>query len=219
MLRSVDSMLGASVIANDGEIGRAYNVFFDDRSWAVRYLVVETGSWLRHRKVLISPEVLGRPHPAERTIPVVLTRKQVRDRPDVDADRPVSRQQELAMISHYSRADYLSLEPAPRSDSIDVAVTLSGAPTEKAEDRHLRSAKEVSGYHADASDGPLGTIIDFIIDDERWGILDLVVTADNHKILIPTKWVSGVSWADRYVQLSQPLARAKSVTADVLSEF
>ena len=216
MLRSVDSMLGSSIIATDGEIGKAYNVFFDDRSWAIRYLVVETGSWLRHRKVLISPEVLGRPHLAERTIPLLLTREQVRDSPDVDADRPVSRQQELEMIRHYGRADYPSLEPPPRSDSRDM--TFPGAPTEKAEDRHLRSAKEVSGYHADASDGPLGTIIDFIIDDERWGIPDLVVTADNHKILIPTKWVSNVSWADRYVQLNQPLARAKSVRADFLSE-
>jgi hypothetical protein len=36
MLRTLDGMLGSSIVAKDGEIGRIYNVFFDDRSWAVR---------------------------------------------------------------------------------------------------------------------------------------------------------------------------------------
>lgn len=77
MLRTLDGMLGSSIVAKDGEIGRVDNVFFDDRSWAVRYLVVETSSWLTRRRVLITPAALGRPHWAERTIPALLTKEQV----------------------------------------------------------------------------------------------------------------------------------------------
>ena len=197
MLRSLDSVLGSSIIAKDGEIGKAYNVLLDDRSWAVRYLVVETGSWFMHRKV-------GTPDRAEGTIPVLLTREQVHDSPDLDADRPVSRQQELAMIRHYGWAHHLSLEPFPTSAWSDVSVPAPDAAPEESGDPHLRSAKEVAGYQADASNGPLGTITDFIVDDEGWGIPDLVVNADNHKVLIPTQWVSAVSWAGRLVQLTQP---------------
>ena len=74
MLRTLDGMLGSSIMATDGEIGKIYNVFFDDRSWAVRYMVVETGSWLGCRKLLISPAALDRPHWAEKNTPVHLTR-------------------------------------------------------------------------------------------------------------------------------------------------
>jgi hypothetical protein len=67
----------------------------------------------------------------------------------------------------------------------------------------------------DASDGPLGTITDFIIDDEQWEILDLVVNADDRKAVIPVQWVSAVSWDGRQVQLKRPFG--KSVTAEFLS--
>jgi hypothetical protein len=115
MPRSLDSMLGSSIIAKDGEIGKAYNVFFDDRSWAVRYLVVETGSWFTRRKVLFSPAVLGRPDGSKKAIPVQLTEEQVLGSPDVDADRPVARQQELAMSRRYGWPDNLGLELFPSS--------------------------------------------------------------------------------------------------------
>lgn len=171
MLRSLDSVLGSSIIATDGEIGKAYNILFDDRSWAAGYLVVETGSWFTRRKVLISPAVLGRPD--EKTIPVLLTREQVQSSPDVEADQPVSRQQEIAMVRH-CRWTTQNLEPSsPSYVSTDSSVPESEAALEEAGDSHLRSAKEVAGYQVDASDGPLGHITDFIIDDEGWGILDL----------------------------------------------
>lgn len=219
MLRSLDSILGATVLATDGEIGKIYNIYFDDRSWAVRYLVVETGSWLTRRKVLISPAVLGRADWVTKKIPVLLTREQVQRSPDVDTDQPVSRRQELAMIRHYGWKDYLSDPFSPP--------VWGDAPTFPAEetfdeggDPHLRSAKEVAGYQVEASDGPLGNIPDFIIDDQGWGILDLVVNTesspDSHKVLVPTRWVSDVSWEGQRVQLTR--GREHCVTADFLTE-
>jgi sporulation protein YlmC with PRC-barrel domain len=219
MLRSLDSVLGSSILATDGEIGKVYNVLFDDRTWGVRYLVVETGSWLARRKVLLSPAVLGRSDWTEKRIPALLTREQVRNSPDVDADQPVSRQQELAMIRHYSWPDHVGAEsPFPHVAWADEPVP--EPVVEATGDQHLRSAKEVANYRVDASDGPLGNIADFIIDDDGWGILDLVVNVesppDDHKVLVPTRWVSGLSWDDLRVQSRHP--REDCVTADVLIE-
>ncbi len=209
MLRTLDGMLGSPIMATDGEIGKIYNVFFDDRSWAVRYMVVEAGPWLGRRKVLISPAALDRPHWAEKNTPVHLTRDRARNCPDADANRPVWRQQELALIRHYGWADYLSAEPSfPPVVSADVAVADSEVTSSKAADPHLRSAKEVAGYRVDASDVRLGSVTDFVIDDEGWGILDLVVNVDSlpdgQRTLVPTRWVISISWEDQRVLLNRP---------------
>lgn len=54
MQKNIDSMLGFSIMANDGELGKVRDFYFDDESWTIRYMVVQTGSWLLGRKVLIA---------------------------------------------------------------------------------------------------------------------------------------------------------------------
>jgi hypothetical protein len=39
MLRSVKKLYGDKLGASDGEIGQVKDFYFDDQSWAVRYLV------------------------------------------------------------------------------------------------------------------------------------------------------------------------------------
>lgn len=41
MLRSLNSLRGSSILAKDGEMGHVRAVLFHDRSWLVRYLVVD----------------------------------------------------------------------------------------------------------------------------------------------------------------------------------
>jgi hypothetical protein len=55
MLRSISDLHGSAVHASDGDIGSVNQAYFDDESWGVRYLVVETGNWLNDRQVLVSP--------------------------------------------------------------------------------------------------------------------------------------------------------------------
>ena len=65
------------------------------QAWVVRYLVVDTGSWLSSRKVLISPIALGQPKWPEKVLPVPITKEQVKNSPDIDTEKPVSRQHEI----------------------------------------------------------------------------------------------------------------------------
>ena len=44
MLRSIKDMHGYTIQAGDGQVGEVYEFFFDDETWTIRYLVVETGT-------------------------------------------------------------------------------------------------------------------------------------------------------------------------------
>ena len=54
-LQAATAVIGYAVRAEDGEIGHVKDVLVDDRTWAVRYLVVDTGHWWGGKTVLVSP--------------------------------------------------------------------------------------------------------------------------------------------------------------------
>ena len=101
MLRSTKQLHGDKLGATDGEIGHVKDFYFDDQNWAIRYLVVDTGSWLPGRQVLISPHSLGALDSAGKVLSVKLTRKQIEDSPSIDAHKPVSRQWEEEYYRYY----------------------------------------------------------------------------------------------------------------------
>ena len=95
MLRSIKDLEGFAAEATDGSIGHVKDFYFDDQAWTIRFLVVKTGRLaLESRKVLISPVAIGEPNWVRRTLPLSVTREQVRKSPDVDSQKPVSRQHE-----------------------------------------------------------------------------------------------------------------------------
>lgn len=96
MLQRRNPLRGGPVFAVDGDVGAIRDFFFDDDTWTIRYVVADTGTWLQGRRVLIPLSALHEPDWDQRRIPVRLTREQVRNSPDVETQRPVSRQAEAA---------------------------------------------------------------------------------------------------------------------------
>lgn len=149
MIRSVQQTRGVAIEATDGPIGDIHDIYFDDQEWTVRYYVVDTGKWLPGRKVLIPPYAVQQTAPGHAGLPVNLTREQVRNSPDVDMDRPISRQAELSLYSYYGWAPYwFPLTPTGLGSAVqgtaaerdrDATTGRSGG------DPNLRSAKEVIG--------------------------------------------------------------------------
>jgi len=83
MLTNITFLKGLVVQATDGELGTVDQFYFDDETWAIRYLTVETGGWLGGRQVLISPfSILHTDWPAKR-LNVALTKKQVENSPEI----------------------------------------------------------------------------------------------------------------------------------------
>ena len=106
MLRSIKQLYGDELRATDGEIGHIKDFYFDDQNWAVRYVVVDTGTWLSGRLVLISPHVFTNFDLDGVRRGVNLTRKQIENSPDFDSEKPVSRQYEDEYYRYYGWPTY-----------------------------------------------------------------------------------------------------------------
>jgi len=106
MLFCMDDLENYAVQAIDGPMGHVRNLFFDDDAWVVRYLLIETGTWLQGRKVLISPIALGRQNRTEQVLPVSITRDKMKFSPAIDADQPVSRRHEFTYLRYFDYPAY-----------------------------------------------------------------------------------------------------------------
>lgn len=213
MLRSINQLKGAAIDATDGDIGKVSDVYFDDEQWVVRYLVVKTGSWLFSRKVLLTPESLVAANTGSDVLATDLRREQVENSPEINTERPVSRQHEEMLLAYYGYPNYWAgditggLGMAP--GRVDGYLTrLINHEVEQRHDRnddeHLRSCREVEGYHIDASDGEIGHVEDILVD-ENWAVRYLVVNTRNwwfgHSVLIAPQWISHLAWASATVSV------------------
>jgi hypothetical protein len=201
MLYKSKTLTGCTLHSLDGEIGKAKEFYFDDQHWAVRYLVADTGNWLAGSQVLISPYALGPVDEKKRQIAIDLTKRQIENSPSVSSDEPVSRQFEESYYGYYGWPTYWTGSYmwgafpyiVPRHEK-----ARASNPGGKAWNAHLRSTSAVSGYNIQASDGEIGHVEDFVIDDETWAIRYMVVNTRNwwpgKKVLVSPLWIEGVSW-------------------------
>jgi hypothetical protein len=213
MLRSIKRIYGDKLGASDGEIGHVKDFYFDDKSWAVRYLVADTGSWLAGRQVLISPHAFGSLDQAGKVLRVNLTRTQIENSPPIESHKPVSRQYEEEYYRYYGWPFYwrgealwgmsgfpilelpsrpLPSEPSPASDRHPECA-----------DAHLRSTQAVNGYHLQASDGIIGHVCDFMMDDKSWAIGQLVIKTGHRlsgkEVQLSSSQVDRISWDESTV--------------------
>jgi hypothetical protein len=137
MLHDLRTLTGSSVIATDGEIGTVRNFLFDGLSWTIHYLVVDVGTWFKRRDVVLAISAVEQPDREKRTINVRLTREQVRDSPDVDTEKPVSRQQAIAMEEYWGKMAYWV---STHMEGGALMPTGRKYPVHTIEDPHLRSA-------------------------------------------------------------------------------
>ena len=201
MLNNAKSLQGYKLDSLDGEFGEVKEFYFDDRHWTIRYLVANTGGWLTGRQVLISPYALVAAVKAEQHISIDLTKKQIEGSPSLNNDKPVSRQFEESYYGYYGYPTYWGgpfswgAYPYPTPDREQWK---EPSKSEKAWDSHLRSTDHVCGYHIEATDGKIGHVEDFIIDDETWTIRYLVVDTgtwwQGHQVLIAPQWITDISW-------------------------
>lgn len=191
--------IGGCAIEGPGErLGTVKDLLFDGRRWTVRYLDIDTGIWLPGRRVILSPDVILSADYASQRLGTRLSREQVENGPPLESDIPVSRRKEVEMAQYFAwDAYWANVELAP------------GAVEPKG-DSDLRSAGAVSGYRVAASDGDIGHVDDFIIDDADlqgtpWNVRYLVVdTRDwlpGRHVLVPPLWTDAVDWETRHVRV------------------
>ena len=112
MLQNTKELYRDKLSAIDGDIGQVKDFYFDDKTWMVRYLVVDTGNWLTGRLVLLSPHALGKLDQFEKTLHVKLDKKQIENGPAIESHLPVSRQYEAEYYRYYGWPVYWDTEAA-----------------------------------------------------------------------------------------------------------
>jgi uncharacterized protein YrrD len=213
MFRRTDELIGYKVRGREGDIGTVHDIYFDDATWGVRYLIVDTGPWLFGRRVLVAPEAFGQPSTTDQSLPTTLTKEQVESSPDIDLEKPVSRQEEEKLHDYFGWSHYWIAVPgpvgagtatgtaAPLPPPVPTAPSQADVAREEVRpegDPHLRSVKEVTGYHIQATDGEIGHVEEFLIEDVAWRVGYLVIDTRNwlpgRNVLIYPDWIDRISW-------------------------
>ena len=235
MLRNTKDLEKNVIKATDGEIGHVKDFYFDDDAWVIRYLVVETGSWLTSREVLISPISIQPPNWEESTLPVSITMEQIRNSPNIDTNEPVSRQNEIHYLGYYGYANYwggagmwgagmypykmgsgftgYGLDNVALDRDLEAHLSAERA-RHRNDDPHLRSCNTVIRYHIHATDGDVGHVAGYLLDDKTWAIRYLIVDTSNwwmgHQVLVAPAWITGVHWPDQTVSVDLSRGAIKS---------
>ena len=218
MLIDVSDLKGFKIAASDGSLGSVTDFLFDDESWTLRWIVVDTGTWLSGRKVLLPVSVLGHPDITARSFPVRLTMAKVKDSPTIDIYKPVSRQHEERVYGYYNLSPYwgsgfymggygdwsAGMSEAHYADSRRRQDELYRLRHQK-DDLHLRSMDAVTGYNIEATDGAIGHVEGFLVDDEDWTIRFLNVDTKNwwpgKHVLISPRSAQQILWSENLVNL------------------
>ncbi len=231
MLLAMSSITGLTVEAEDGKIGTVSDFLFDDRTWKLRWMVIDTSGWLTGRKVLVHPSSIGPVDYPGGRLAVHLSKHQVKDSPGISSDAPVSRQMQDGLYGYYGwdplwgGGSYfggyypyaMGMPPATRGHHYDEGELLAADRIDQHRDDadpHLRSVAAVSGYHIQATDGSIGHIQNFMLETDNWGIRYLVVDTKNwwpgkHVLLSPYA-VTNISWGDREVTVDLSRERVKA---------
>lgn len=210
MINNINNLIGFTIGATDGEIGKVKDFYLDDNTWKVRYLVVETGNWLVNRKVLISPIAIKGTNLKDESLPVNLTKDQIKNSPDIDTEKPFSHQEEYDLYRHYNWQDEGGLgfmttgmvggvvapgvpfeesiaNEAHKTDGISDEIHHTNVPSRN---NNLRSFNELVGETLRANDGHLGELESLLVSTTNWQIPFAVIETGNwyagRKVLIPT---------------------------------
>ena len=149
-----------------------------------------------------------------------LTRYQIRNSPNIDTEKPVSRQMTMELSKYYGwpMAPGAIVPPLITPFGIGPVYPYTGVPAptiqdlqarpsehDEQHDPHLRSMKEITGYRIEVSDGDVGRVKDFAFDLTHGEVTQLIVEATDDavksEIGVNVGRVQEIRWVDRRVRL------------------
>ena len=211
---AVSALKGYAILASDGRIGSVSDVLFDDESWKLRWLVVDTGTWLSERKILVHPSAIGQVDYDRQELPVRISKTQIEHSPSIARDRPVSLQMQGQLYDYYGwdpvwgGTGYFGGGLGMMGSWGYAGMGAPRVPNGHASDDgdpHLRSTTAVTGSHLQATDGEIGHVENLLIDDADWVIVYLIVDTKNwwfgKHVLISPYAVKDISWSSHTIQL------------------
>lgn len=222
MLQDSKRITGRIIQASDGDVGQVTDFLFDDTSWSLRYLVVETGPWLNGRRILLAPESFERnAFYISDPLPTKLTREQIGNSPLFDNHQKISRDYEENYYDHHGWSGYWN-----RSNPEDTAISAMVSPAQMREiapDRpHLHSVNSISGFHLHAKDGNIGKVSSVSIETRKWKVAEIVVETGHwysgKQILILTETIERISYDNSAIYVDLSLDDIRTTPADNVAQ-
>jgi hypothetical protein len=168
---------------------------------------------LSQKKVLLSPAALD--GITDHELNVNATVNQIKNSPDIDTERPISRQKEEELHNYYTWSYYwgyplyynsLGAELYPNIQYVNTIQNREADQLRKEHtktENHLRSTHEISGYNIDTKGGEFGYLDDFLIDIKQWVVRYLVLNTGDilpgRKVLVAAHFVKQISWENRSI--------------------
>lgn len=209
MIRSLKELSDFTVQTVDGEAGELEDFYFDDQDWVIRYLVVDASDWLDDRAILISPAAVEMPEPEKKYFYFRVKKDLIKESPAIDTERPLTRQQEIELYSHYDWPFYWGKLGPATYPLVEMVTEMREHNVDEVqveqEDPHLQSLRAVSKYSIEARDGSIGQVEDLLVDSESWKIQYVVVDTGGwltgRKVLISPQWIEQIRVSDSSVRV------------------
>jgi uncharacterized protein YwbE len=213
MLIRTSKIESSKIRATDGQIGKVGTFLFDEDQWVLRYIVAEYGFLFFGGHVLLSPVSVTGTVADGQEITVGLTKKQIKDAPSADLARPISRRKEEQFHRYYQIPVYWggaglwgSAMTPMEAGTVSYEPTPDQEPIAAGEDEyHLRSTREVEGYRVHTTDGQVGTVAGFLIEDTTWAVRYLRIETKEEigdgSLYVSPHWVDEISWIERKLSL------------------
>jgi hypothetical protein len=109
-LRSANEVRGYQVHGTDQVIGHIDDFIIDDKSWQIRYLVVDTSHFWFGQNVLVARHWAHRVNWVNKAVYVNLSRDAIKNSPKWDPSAPVNRKYEAHLYDYYGRPVYWESE-------------------------------------------------------------------------------------------------------------
>ena len=195
VLRRTEDLYGFALRGIDGSIGKVHDLYFDEASWMVRYLTLDTQSWPVRRFILLAPCALKKLAWDKRRGSVQVTRAQVTGCPEIEPRPSLSWRHCAEMDEYFGWPISKSIE----ADRVGREKGGYGAAT--ARDRPLlQSARELPAYRIEIGGVELGRVADVLFDDETWAIRYLLVDcwhwSPGRRQLIPPECVKAIGHSE-----------------------
>lgn len=105
-LRSIQEIIGYHIEATDGGIGHVDDFFVSENDWTIRYMLVDTRTWLPGRKVLVAPDWITQVNWRDSKIRVDVPRQRIEDSPEYDPRGSLERGYESKLYDYYGYPGY-----------------------------------------------------------------------------------------------------------------
>jgi hypothetical protein len=214
MKRSIKELLGYTLQVKDGTKGSVKDFIFDEESWTIRYMKTDLGNLFVDKKVLIPRVFFGQPQHSERKFLIQMSKDEMKRSPKVEEHKPVSRKFEESLNKFYNIDNYWSTSYAPSFGVPELVVPqhhLKELPRTIKEpdiDTLLRSFQEVNGYLIECLDEKHGYMTDFIVDDESWKIVYIIIDIGkvfgmDKRVMLAVNWINEIDYNDQKISINQ----------------